>query len=105
MAWAVPGALASLETLIVSANNFSGSLPTEWGINPVVFSALKTLDVRQNGFAGYLPDAWGAGFQVLLMTWPQMLLCCQEQALSRKFHARRADAGSEHSSLDLIVRN
>ena len=64
MAWAVPGALASLETLVVSANNLSGPLPPEWGSSPGAFPALKTLDVRQNGLEGYLPDAWGVGFPV-----------------------------------------
>ena len=34
VAWAVPGALASLETLVVSANNLSGPLPVEWGRQP-----------------------------------------------------------------------
>lgn len=64
MAWAMPGALASLETLLIAANNLSGTLPTEWGVSPAVFPALKMLDVRENGLEGYLPDDWGTGFQV-----------------------------------------
>ena len=64
VAWAVPGALASLEALVASANNLSGTLPTEWGVSPAVFPALKMLDVRENGLEGYLPDDWGTGFQV-----------------------------------------
>lgn len=63
--WATPGALQSLSTLVLSANNLSGSLPPEWGANGTSFVKLAKLDVRQNGLGGYLPDLWGPGFKVL----------------------------------------
>jgi hypothetical protein len=63
--WASQGALPSLSTLVLSANNLSGSLPPEWGANGTSFTGLRKLDVRQNGLSGYLPDLWGAGFKVL----------------------------------------
>ncbi len=64
--WATAGALPSLSTLVLSANNLSGSLPPEWGANGTSFVKLRTLDVRQNGLGGYLPDLWGPGFKVRL---------------------------------------
>lgn len=73
--WAVPKALASLETLVVSANNLSGYLPEEWGTSPGAFPALKTLDVRQNGLEGYLPDAWGTSLQVIALAGLVNCLC------------------------------
>lgn len=87
MIWATPGALPSLETLVVSANNLSGSLPAEWGSTPGAFPMLTTLDVRQNGLVGYLPAAWGTGFQVHA---PEAISIKGE----RCFHIRRCEKRS-----------
>ncbi len=63
--WASLGALPSLSSLVLSANNLSGSLPPEWGANGTSLTRLRKLDLRQNGLSGYLPDLWGAGFKVI----------------------------------------
>lgn len=65
-AWGTLGAFDSLEKLNLAGNQFSGSLPAQWGSNQsgLVFPALQGLDMSNNSLTGVLPQAWGSGLPV-----------------------------------------
>ena len=49
-----------LQTLNLSGNSLSGTLPAAWGKDSAMGS-LVTLDLAKNNFSGSIPAEWGTG--------------------------------------------
>ena len=60
--WGVGGrsTLQVLQTLNLSGNSLSGTLPPVWGKDSALGS-LTTLDLAKNNFSGSIPADWGTG--------------------------------------------
>ncbi len=50
--------LPLLQTLDLSGNSLTGTLPSSWGQNSAM-SSLKMLDLQKNNFSGSIPASWG----------------------------------------------
>lgn len=51
-------ALPLLQTLDLSGNSLTGTLPATWGQNSAM-SSLTALDLQKNNFSGQIPPSWG----------------------------------------------
>ena len=47
-----------LQTLELSGNSLTGTLPSSWG-QDAAMSSLKNLALQKNSFSGSIPTAWG----------------------------------------------